>query len=86
MWIQSLEREDPWLPGGGPRLTFLPSREQTAKKNGGGGSPQDESRKTEGSRIPVTLTANILAKSETPQELEALSTLLPAQIAGPNPA
>ena len=40
-----------------------------------------------GQGICVTLIiANILAKSETPQELEALSTLLPAQIAGPNPA
>ena len=67
MWIQSLEKEDPWLPGGGPRLTFLPSREHRQRRIGERGSPQDESRKTEGSGIPVTLIANILGKSETTQ-------------------
>ena len=82
------------IPGKGRPLapwwgsqTRLPAQQGArAKKNRGGGSPQDESRKTEGSGIPVTLIANILDKSETTQELEALSTLLPAQIARPNPA
>ena len=76
----------PLAPWWGSQTHLPPQQGAEGKEEWGRGSPQDESRKTEGSRIPVTLTANILAKSETPQELEALSTLLPAQIAGPNPA
>ena len=83
MWTHSLDREDPWWGS----QTLPPAQQGAgAKRKGGGGSPQDESRKTEGAGIPVTFIANILAKSESPQELEALSTLLPAQITRPNPA
>lgn len=77
-------RSHPWL--GSP--TRPPAQQGAGgKQNGEGAAHRMSPERQRFQGILVTLIiANILAKSETPQELEAPSTLLPVQVARLNPA